>query len=413
MKSIPTFRPELHHKANKDNTYLIFIRITFKRELRRIPSGIYLTKSTDFNKDADFGKWIRMSESNHKNYNEKLVTLIMTYRDKVFEYQKKMINPSIDDIYDLLMHQPTSSFFDFYKSEIVRYKAIGKYDTSLKHQFVLDKIKKYANDRLNKQELTFEELTPKFLKDYQTYMIQTLGNAINTVNTDYKCIRTIYKNAIKDDIAERDKYPFDKFPLHEVSTTKEKLYESEIKKIEELEYEPNSWMWHTKNYFLFAYYCAGIRFKDICLITWDNIIDHKVLKYKMSKNKKQVIIQLPRRAKAILDHYKLLTSGGKYIFPILDGKVEYLDPVILKKEIATNNSMCNYHLKKIAVNAGIKKRISMHVARHSFAYIAYEKTKNLVTVQSLLYHSNLKETQIYLTELGHTNLNSAMKLIFE
>ena len=86
---------------------------------------------------------------------------------------------------------------------------------------------------------------------------------------------------------------------------------------------------------------------------------------------------------------------------------------VLEKAVSSNNAMVNVGLKKIPLKDGIKKNVSFHVARHSFAFTAYEKTKNLVWVQSLLMRSSLKDTQTYLTELGHTNLNSQMRLIFD
>ena len=266
---------------------------------------------------------------------------------------------------------------------------------------------------LNKQELTFTDLSPSFLKHYEVYLLTTLGNDPNTVFSDFRCLRTVYNSAVRDELVEADKNPFKKIQLHETQKPIEKLYEEEIHAFEKTEYEKGEKLWHIKNYFLFSYYCAGIRFGDFINLKWKNITDQGTIKYIMSKNNKEFEIVLPQKAAAILKLYEPRRAAEHFIFPLLDSDKDYSEIETLEKAVSSNNAMVNVGLKNIALKAGIKKNVTFHVARHSFAYIAYEKTKNLVWVQSLLMHSSLKDTQIYLTELGHTNLNSAMRLIFD
>lgn len=53
-------------------------------------------------------------------------------------------------------------------------------------------------------------------------------------------------------------------------------------------------------------------------------------------------------------------------------------------------------IKKAAFNAGIKKNISPHILRHTFATHMLEKGVNLKRLQIILGHSSLKTTSIYL-----------------
>ncbi|WP_246222963.1 site-specific integrase [Draconibacterium halophilum] len=85
-------------------------------------------------------------------------------------------------------------------------------------------------------------------------------------------------------------------------------------------------------------------------------------------------------AKNILKRYKN--------YPINDSKGLLL-PV-------NSNQKMNAYLKEIADICGIKKNLSMHVARHTFATtITLTNGVPIETVSKILGHSSLKTTQIY------------------
>ena len=59
------------------------------------------------------------------------------------------------------------------------------------------------------------------------------------------------------------------------------------------------------------------------------------------------------------------------------------------------NQKINAYLKVIADICDIKKPVTHHVARHSFATIALNRNLPMEVVQKLLGHQNLRTTQIY------------------
>jgi integrase/recombinase XerD len=56
---------------------------------------------------------------------------------------------------------------------------------------------------------------------------------------------------------------------------------------------------------------------------------------------------------------------------------------------------------RYAKRAGIKKTISPHTLRHTFASDLYRKTKDIVTVKNALGHSSITTTMVYVHLNGH------------
>ena len=407
-----TFRVELNNKAKSDGTHGVFIRITQIKEMRRLSLNIFVKKS-DFKSKGKWGSWIRPSESNYKGYNNQIVDKIVSLRKQFTDEQKKGKSPSLDEFISIIKNTRTESFLEYYDNEVKRYMKIGKYRSSEKHRFIRNKLKEYVEDTLLKQDLSFDEVNHSFLKNYEVYLKEVKKNHPNTIYTDFRNLRTIFNNAIKEGIVTRAQYPFFSYTLHQQTTYKEKLNLEEISKFEKLVIPSGTYNWHVKNYWLFSYYCAGIRFGDICTLKWKNISNESRLTYIMSKNNKEVSLRLVKPAVTIIHHYK--TDGAKdsdYLFPIMKTGKDYTEISVLKREISSNNIMINRALRELAVKAGIKKKLSFHVSRHSFTLNAFEITKNIKFVQESLFHTNLKETQTYLTELGLNNIDAGLESMF-
>lgn len=134
----------------------------------------------------------------------------------------------------------------------------------------------------------------------------------------------------------------------------------------------------TKKAFLFACFC-GLRVSDLRALTWANIrteTGRTVLHLRMQKTQQNIIIPLSPEA------CRWLRPRAKY--------ERDTDPVFYLCKKVTYK-----HLRRWAKAAGIKKTVTWHTARHTFATMLITFGADLYTVSKLLGHSDIKTTQIY------------------
>ena len=74
-----------------------------------------------------------------------------------------------------------------------------------------------------------------------------------------------------------------------------------------------------------------------------------------------------------------------------------------------NNTRINAHVRRWCKEAEITKKVSFHVARHTFATIMLNNGTPLEVVSKMLGHKKLSTTEIYAKLLNRTIANAAHK----
>jgi len=286
-----------------------------------------------------------------------------------------------------------------------------------------------------KTDLPFAELSPALLSKFKSYL-HTLHNVRepekmlhpNTIALNLRIFKTIVNKAVKEGLIKPEKNPFLSFENKTIKTTKEKLTDEELERIKNLELAEGSRIWDARNIFLFSFYCAGIRIGDLLQLRWMNTTPEGRLIYYMGKNHKKRDLLLIQPAKEILQLY--WKEGAKptdYIFPLLDndqpfaGAIipedkETLSPAMKQKlieQVSSKTSIVNNNLKKIKELAGLNKKLTSHIARHTFAYKAKQAGIPDGRIKGILAHSSLKVTEGYMGEFSTEEDDRVLSSIFE
>ncbi len=146
-------------------------------------------------------------------------------------------------------------------------------------------------------------------------------------------------------------------------------------------------------------YGTGVRISELINLTMSNIfLEDKMIKV-FGKGSKERIIPINTYALDCLADYLqfgrsalLGTKTSEYVF------------ISSRRTKITRQAFFKI-IKKLCEEAGIKKNISPHILRHSFATHLLHNGADLRIVQELLGHSDISTTQIY-THLTNEKLES-------
>lgn len=431
-----SFGFHLDNRGSRTGQYVIYIRITLDRKHKYVKTSVTISNKNWFNKNARNENWVRQSDP---EYAMKNVTLAKELAEAKAAYsdileEQEVVTPYL--IKAKVEEGPVAaSFLEFAKEHCEDLHSNGqirywKQFRDLTHKFELFRKTRRMPDIL------FVDLTVPFLDKFEKFL-QRLPNqrekgtgkvlSKNTVLNNMKRFRTLTRKAVKLGYLSADKDPFLNYEFHWLPTTKDKLEVDEIDRIIKLDLEEGSMQWHTRNCFLFSFYCAGIRVGDLLQLRWRNVEGGRLV-YQMGKNHKIRDLILIPQARVILDCYhREDKQRDEYIFPLLDDTKDYAKALTqdakdtmsvelktaLFNDISAKTALLNKYLKEIASEADIEKHLSFHVSRHSFAKLAKDKGTNSGVVQGLLAHSSLKTTEGYMGQFDTSVEDAAMEKIFD
>ena len=100
-------------------------------------------------------------------------------------------------------------------------------------------------------------------------------------------------------------------------------------------------------------------------------------------------------------HNKRKKTGVPFIIPLLPPALEILEKYRGKNEDSIfrymTNQKVNKFLKEIMELAGVKKRITFHMARHTFGTtIAINNGMRIESISKIMGHSKIRTTQIFI-----------------
>ena len=176
-----------------------------------------------------------------------------------------------------------------------------------------------------------------------------------------------------------------------------------IKKIKELDLSMTPALDYARDMFLMSFYLRGMSIIDMAFLRKSDLVNGSVV-YRRRKTGQKLTIFWTSEMQSILEKYS--ENASQYLLPII-------------KNVGINERVCyrnagyniNRNLKKIAKIINLDFKLTMYVARHSWASAAKTKGIPISVISEGMGHESEATTQIYLASLDTSVVDRANDLI--
>lgn len=268
----------------------------------------------------------------------------------------------------LSVGQSEDSFTDYILNYLNENKSRLRLESWWSYKSQITKLLKF------KKTISFTDITEKFINDYHHYMLHALGNNENTASKSLRSFRTFVNITLRYGYIKSN--PFKFITIKKVDGKRDYLTTEELNKLSQAYFTGKIIKPIEKEilqYFLFSCY-TGLRYSDLKTLKMSSI-EANMIKINMHKTGYLVSIPLTQKALQLLPIK--MTSNSEHVFRIYCNKVT------------------NRILKQIGQKYEIPKKVTCHVARHTFATVSITLGIPIEVVSKLLGHTNLKTTQVY------------------
>lgn len=230
------------------------------------------------------------------------------------------------------------------------------------------------------------------------------GVTPNTISFYMRILRAVYNRAVGRGLTT-DRHPFSKVYTAIGKTRKRAIGLDLIRQLKQLDCKKNNERL-ARDLFLFSFYTRGMAFVDMAYLKKQDI-KNGILHYTRSKTGQQLSIQWEPAMQDIVDHHPTDISNP-YLLPIITDKNKNE-----RSQYRYRQSLLNKKLRNIGEELKIGERLTMYVARHSWASAA--KSLNVPTeiISQAMGHTSEKTTLIYLKSIQSERIDNVNHLILD
>jgi site-specific recombinase XerD len=368
-------------RIGKDGSYPIYLRLLFKGRRVDLSTGMRsIPQNWDEVHQMFYEKTNEEQSSNQRL--RKIKTSITDIYNRLISSEKEF---DVVDVKNEFQGKSDSKgileIFDYYLKTIENNIGHGYAYRTLRHYRVSrKKLAEFINSKLRKKEIPITSVDYNFLNQFDMFLKSKYGVHQNTAWNYHKHIKRVMNLAVS--MGYLDKSPYNQFKTKLEQANRDFLTKDELRKLETKEIDLDR-LSIVRDIFVFACY-TGLAYSDISKLSTEHIQirndGNQWIIINRTKTKAQCSIPLFPNAIEILERY------SNYPESLLKGRV---------LPVASNQKL-NSYLKELANICGINKKLTMHMARHTFATtVTLSNGVPIETVSKILGHKSLKITQIY------------------
>ena len=417
--------PRRRDKADSKGRYAIRLCITKNKRRKYIALNLYTypeywdEASEQFiiiknQKRAD----LKAENKRREADNERLAKYKVRARKIVERFDLDGIDWTLNQFEELFLNSSKQGKLNIYFTERIAelYATghIGNANTYKQTQNMLSQYDPKLNQRL------FSDIDLRYVRGFDTYL-QKRGCCGNTRRFYFKALRAVLNRANAEGIGYEATYPFGRGGFEvarlEEATDKRYLPAAELSKLKTATAKCRQCE-YARKLFLFSYYCYGISFIDMAMLTVSNIkrledgdyIIYKRQKIMRQKNVKPISIKITPVIRELME--SLQSNSPKvddYLLPIITRSGYTGEQLYM--HIRSRYDKYRKYLQMLAEEFDIDFHLTSYVARHTAAMTLQRNNIPREVISQMLGHADMETTNVYLDSFECSVINEAAKVL--
>jgi site-specific recombinase XerD len=382
------------------------LRVSTRLNLQKEKEGkfpIYIRVYVDGKKAEIFSDyWIKESEWNN---NKRMVKAKHQKADLINAYLKKVHTAIETNFYELrasnentsalklkqiflgidhnkTTHKTILEAFNYHNTKMEEQVKIGQVvkKTLERYNITKNKVRAFMKSQYKVKDMPLPDLRLRFVTEFEHYLLTKGKLQTNTAHKYIKNLKKIMNMAVGLDWIPSN--PFNNFRCSYTAPKREVLTQEELDILKTKDISIAR-LAEVRDVFLFCCY-TGFAYSDIYKFDYNAVTKGIDGEYWLSTHRQK--------------------TGVKESVPLLPIALEIIQKYRKNKYcidsnrlLPVNSNQCyNAYLKELAGICGIEKRITSHIARHTFATtVTLANGVPIETVSSMLGHTSIRTTQVY------------------
>lgn len=396
-----TVKVKFHPSTVADREGTIYYQVIHERKIRQLLTD-YHVFSSEWDEKRSMVTASQTSE--RKSFILSIRERIRWDIERLIKINHKLntngLSYTADDVIDEFnRYAHEYSLFDFMEGIIAKLKQNGKIRTAETYKSTLNSFKKFRQDK----DIMLDCLSSEVIEAYEAWH-HNRGVTPNTISFYNRILRAVYNRAVEEDVIE-DRNPFRHVYTGVDKTVKRALPLDVIKKIRGMDLSLNPVLDFARDMFMMSFYLRGMSFIDMAYLKKSDLKNGYVT-YRRHKTGQQLTIEWTNDMQFVLDKYP--ENKSDYLLPVI--KTTGINERCAYRNIGYN---INRSLKQISKMLSLNFRLTMYVARHSWASAAKAKGIPLSVISEGMGHDSEATTQIYLASLDTSAVDRANAVILK
>lgn len=276
---------------------------------------------------------------------------------------------------------------------------IGRLKTAKRFRDTIASFSKYTDNR----DISWHDFNSTLISGYEQFLLGR-GLCRNSTSFYMRNLRSIANHAIEHD------YTMPRNPFSHVYTGIDKTVKRAIPlrtlcRIRDADLSAWPSLEFARNAFMFSFYTRGMSFVDMAFLRKTDV-SNGIIVYRRRKTRQLIRVKIEAQTRRIIQ--AMGESPSSRLLPIIGSDTD--DP---ERQYLNAYHRVNRNLKKLGKMLGMETKLTMYVARHTWASIARSSNIPIAIISEAMGHDSESTTRIYLSTLDTSSVDRANSKILK